>query len=286
MRRILLFFILLAAAALCPAPAQAAQPARNERTVDLSSAFGSLRGTAVFYDPARGAYAVYHPALADVRSSPCSTFKIFSAYAGLVTGVIDPAHSLRRWDGTTYWQPLWNRDMDLRTAFGCSCVWYFRRVVDDIGPETMQVFLDRYGYGNRDCSDWGGRLNTNEPLYDLKGFWIESSLRISPREQTEVLSRLFAPTRDAKEAAAQRALKTILRVDADEARGLSIYGKTGFGVVDGRPADAWFVGFYEQEGAPVYFAVRLDDPDNPDCTSAAAKAIALRVIRSHAASLL
>lgn len=288
MRRILLFlicFAALAAAALCPVSAQTDQPARNERTVDLSSAFGSLRGTAVFFDPARDSYAVYAPELADVRSSPCSTFKIFSAYAGLLTGAIDPRHSVRRWDGTEYWQPLWNRDVDLKTAFGCSCVWYFRQVIDDIGPAAMQAFLDRYGYGNRDCSDWGGRLNTNEPLYALKGFWIESSLRISPREQTEVLSRLFAPAEDAKQAAAQQTLKDIMLVQADEARGLRIYGKTGFGVVDGRPADAWFAGFYEYGGTPVYFAVRLDDPANPACTSAAAKDIALRVICSEAASL-
>ena len=51
----------------------------------------------------------------------------------------------------------------------------------------MQVELDRLQYGNSDISDWEGRLNTNNNNRSLTGFWIESSLLISPKEQTEVM---------------------------------------------------------------------------------------------------
>lgn len=286
LKRFALLLCLSAATALSVPPCYAqlatvSAPSCRTDVIDASDAFGSLNGTAVFWAPSEKRFVVYQPELSEKRSSPCSTFKIFSAYAGLMTGVIDPAHSLRRWNGTRYWLDQWNKDIQLKEAFNCSCIWYFRQVIDDMGPETMQDFLDRFSYGNRDCSDWAGDLNTNEPLYDLKGFWLESSLKISPREQTEVLSRLFAKTQDSHRQAVQNIMKSIMLIESDEALGLRIYGKTGFGVVDGKPADAWFVGFYTRRSHPVYFAVRLDDPDNPISTSAAAREIALSLIRTR-----
>lgn len=283
LKRFLLLLLLLGA--LCLPQTGFAQPAADAapciRAIDLSREFRGLRGTAVFYAPSQNQYAIYQPALAETRSSPCSTFKIFSAYVGLMTGRIDPYRSLRRWNGTVYWLPQWNQDITLKEAFGCSCIWYFRQVIDEIGPEAMQNWLDRFAYGNRDCSDWSGERNTNEPLYDLKGFWIESPLAISPREQTEVLSRLFAETDDPRRQSVQSVMRSIMLVETDPHRSLTIYGKTGFGVVDGKPTDAWFVGFYTKAGQSVYFAVRLADPDNPAMTSAAAREIALSVIRTR-----
>ena len=42
--------------------------------------------------------------------------------------------------------------------------------------------------------------------------------------------------------------------------GLKIYGKTGFGKVNGENTDAWFTGFYEINNQRTYYSVRLDDP--------------------------
>lgn len=55
----------------------------------------------------------------------------------------------------------------------------------------MQTELDRLSYGNCDISDWNGGLNTNNNNRALTGFWLESSLLISPKEQVEVLERIF-----------------------------------------------------------------------------------------------
>lgn len=62
---------------------------------------------------------------------------------------------------------------------------YYRQVVDDIGKDMMQKELDKLQYGNCDISDWEGRLNTNNNNRALTGFWIQSSLLISPKEQVE-----------------------------------------------------------------------------------------------------
>lgn len=44
-------------------------------------------------------------------------------------------------------------------------------------------------YGNCDVSAWEGS-NIN-PYKELNGFWLGSSLKISPYEQVEVLSKIF-----------------------------------------------------------------------------------------------
>lgn len=51
-------------------------------------------------------------------------------------------------------------------------------------------------YGNCDISDWEGQLNTNNNNRALTGFWIESSLTISPKEQVEVMERIFGENSD------------------------------------------------------------------------------------------
>lgn len=66
---------------------------------------------------------------------------------------------------------------------------YYRQVVDDIGKDMMQKELDKLQYGNCDISDWEGRLNTNNNNRVLTGFWIQSSLLISPKEQVEVMEQ-------------------------------------------------------------------------------------------------
>lgn len=243
--------------------------------INLQEYFDGVNGTAIFYYPESDTYAVYQKELSEKRSSPCSTFKIFSTYVGLDMGVIQMNDSVRTWNGTRYWYEPWNRDIGLPDAFRQSCVWYYRQVIDDIGQPVMQAYIDEMNYGNRDISDWQGDLNEGEPLTDLKGFWLESSLKISPKEQIQVLRRIMERPEKGELA---NTLKLLMLTRDDAATGLKVYGKTGFGRVDGKNTDAWFVGLYERDGKTAYFALRLDDPDNPRATSDKAKAIALSII--------
>ena len=245
--------------------------------------FNDVNGTAIFYYPESDTYAVYQKELSEKRSSPCSTFKIFSTYVGLDTGVIQMNDSVRTWNGTAYWYEPWNRDIGLPDAFRQSCVWYYRQVIDDIGQPVMQAYIDEMNYGNRDISDWQGDLNEREPLAELKGFWLESSLKISPKEQIQVLRRIMEHPEKGELA---NTLKLLMLTRDDAATELKVYGKTGFGRVDGKNTDAWFVGLYEKNGKTAYFALRLDDPDNPRATSDKAKAIALSIIDDMAGNAL
>ena len=251
---------------------------------DWSEYFDGFYGAAVVYDPSAMQYKIYNRELAETRRSPCSTFKIISSLIALENGIIDPDHSTRRWSGETFWNEEWNRDLDFEEAFRASCVWYFREVADEIGQERMQEELNRLSYGNRDISDWEGQLNTNNSNPALTGFWIESSLLITPKEQTEVMERIFGVgsvySRETREE-----LKKVMLVEGQGPEDITVYGKTGMGMDQGIVVDAWFTGFAEKDGETVYFCVHLGRTDGREISSPAAREIAFQIIHDYYAGL-
>lgn len=148
---------------------------------------------------------MYNSELVLTRRSPCSTLKIISSLIALENKIIIPEDSTRKWSGEVFWNEDWNRDIDFSEAFHTSCVWYYRQVIDDIGKDMMKKELDKLQYGNSDILDWKGRLNINNNNRALTGFWIESSLKISPKEQVEVMERIFGENLDYSETT-QKAL--------------------------------------------------------------------------------
>ncbi|MGI6010852.1 MAG: penicillin-binding transpeptidase domain-containing protein [Ruminococcus sp.] len=249
-------------------------------SADWSEYFDGLNGTAVVYDTSNRQYMVYNQELAETRRSPCSTFKIISSLIALENRIIIPENSTRTWSGEVFWNEEWNRDIDFSEAFRTSCVWYFRQVVDDIGKDLIQKELDKLQYGNCDISDWEGRLNTNNNNRALIGFWIESSLLISPKEQVEVMERIFGSSSDYSEET-QRELKKVMLVPEQERTDIPIYGKTGLGVIDGLAVDAWFTGFAESTTGNIYFCVRLGRTDGMDVSSTRAKEIAIKIVSDY-----
>ncbi len=248
--------------------------------VDWSGYFDGFNGAAVIYDVSASGFWIYNGEIARTRRSPCSTFKIVSSLIALENGIIHPDDSIHKWSGEVFWNEKWNKDMDFGGAFRDSCVWYFREVIDEIEPELMQDELDRLEYGNCDISDWEGRMNTNNNNRALTGFWIESSLAISPKEQTEVMERIFGED-SVYSMQAQNSLKEVMLVEGQGDGGMSIYGKTGMGKAEGIVVDAWFAGFAEREEGNLYFCVYLGRTDDKNVTSTAAKEIAIRLVEDY-----
>ena len=249
-------------------------------SADWSKYFNGLNGTAVIYDASDRRYTMYNSDLALTRRPPCSTFKIISSLIGLENGIIIPENSTRTWSGEIFWNEDWNRDIDFHEAFRTSCVWYFRQVIDDIGKDLMQKELDKLQYGNCDISDWEGELNTNTNNRALTGFWIESSLMISPKEQVEVMERIFSGGSDYSEET-QNELKKVMLLPEQDRTDISIYGKTGLGVANDIVVDAWFTGFAESTTGNIYFCVRLGRADGMDVSSTLAKEIALKIVSDY-----
>lgn len=248
--------------------------------VDWSDYFEEINGSAVIYNPAEHSYQIYNQELANTRRSPCSTFKIISSLIALEKGIVEPDNSTRTWSGEIFWNEDWNKDIDFYSAFHASCVWYFREVVDEIGKDIMQDELKQLQYGNCDISVWDGQLNPNNSNPVLTGFWIESSLLISPKEQTEVMSRIFGDDTAYAEAARNQLKQAMLQSELTNSN-ISIYGKTGMGKSHGIVVDAWFTGFAETAGKRIYFCVYLGETEDKNVSSTKAKEIAAEIVSAY-----
>ena len=154
--------------------------------------------------------------------SPNSSFKVISALIGIHNQVITSEDSKMEYDGMNYPVDAWNADLRLEDAFRSSCIWYFRKVIDEVGQETIQEELNKLDYGNCDISEWSGSGVNSFP--ELNGFWIESSLMISPIEQVEVLHKIMEGETIYTKSEIE-ILKSIMLLEASDSK--KIYGKTG-----------------------------------------------------------
>ena len=116
--------------------------------------------------------------MANIQKSPCSTFKIVLTLAGLKYGVLQDENAVIKWDGEKRYFDEWNKDLSLKEAFNLSAVWYFEKVANEIGKEKLAEFVNKISYGNKDAS-------AEIPC------WLDSSLKISPKEQVNFLKNLF-----------------------------------------------------------------------------------------------
>lgn len=245
--------------------------------VNWANYFDGINGSAVIYNPADNSYQIYNQEMALSQRSPCSTFKIISSLIALENKIIIPDNSVRTWSGEVFWNEDWNRDINFEEAYRTSCVWYYREIIDEIGKVVMQEELNKLHYGNCDISDWEGELNTNNNNRALTGFWIESSLKISPKEQVEVLNRIFGKDSIySKET--QDNLKQVMLLTEQPNKNTLIYGKTGLGKSYGVVVDAWFAGFADIADERRYFCIYLGETDGKDVSSTKAKEIALQIV--------
>ncbi len=240
--------------------------------VDYSEYFQGISGCAVIYDEPANAYYFYNKEQCEIEVSPLSTFKIVSALIGLEKGVLTNENTTMEYSGMEYPVENWNGDLTLKEAFDSSCVWYFRQVIDKVGQKDIIEILNELHYGNCDISEWNGS-NVNS-LAELNGFWIESSLKISPIQQVQMLSYIFSSD-NSFSIEHLEILKNVMYVTEFEDGGL--YGKTG-SATEGM---AWFVGFTEKNEERRYFAIYLDDVSNKDIVSGSkAREIAVDVLSS------
>lgn len=248
-------------------------PIVTDNIVDYSDYFQGISGCAVMYDESSDTYFLYGKEKCEKQVSPLSTFKIISALAGLENNVLENQTSTMEYSGVKYPIDTWNSNLTLKEAFETSCVWYFRQVVDMVGQENIHAMLKEIQYGNCDISEWNGSETNSLP--ELNGFWLESSLEISPKQQVVTLNYIFGSENNFSTDNLEE-LKNIMYI-AELDNG-SLYGKTGSGT-DGK---AWFVGYIEKSDNKIYFAIYLDDMQNREVVSGnKAKEIAISILNSE-----
>lgn len=232
---------------------------------NLSSYFTGYDGSFVLYDLKKRQYTVYNKEKSEKRVSPNSTFKIPHALIGLQTGVLKDADTTFQWDGTEYPFPAWNKDQALREAIQNSTIWYFQEVAKRVGDTKEKRYLHAFRYGNKDISD------------GLTNFWLQSSLKISPKEQVDFLRRFYTYNLPVSKRNID-IVKEILVLE--EKNGAVLSGKTGTGwkdaVLNGTPVNGYFAGYVEKDGNTYFFATNIEARDH--ATGGNAKAITLQIL--------
>ncbi|MDI1481441.1 penicillin-binding transpeptidase domain-containing protein [Polyangium sp. y55x31] len=276
--RLLAAPLLLLAAAGCTTSATTIPDPGVPRTPKAAPPqFSGLVGCFTMVELGTGETVEYGGDECDVQTSPASTFKIPNALIGLDTGVVQDENTVFRWNGKEYWKASWNRDHSLATSMWYSTVWYFQRIAEQVGEPRYRTYLSAFRYGNAD------------PSGDVTMFWLNSTLRISPRENRRFLTAFYEnklPVSPRATAIVKRILE--LRGDAVEhvrdrlpfvdaiPANVVLSGKTGSYLPNDGPlgpldAIGWFVGALEKEGRTWVFACRIRSNDEKKIGPEAAK---------------
>lgn len=215
---------------------------KNCSNIDLSNYFGEYEGSFVLYDLKNDTWKIHDMERAALRIAPDSTYKIYNALFGLEENIISPEDSFMKWNGTQYPFEAWNTNQTLNSAMSSSVNWYFLSIDEQLGASSVQKYLHEIGYGNEDLGS------------DLSSYWMESSLKISPIEQVELLTKFqnnslgFAPENI-------KAVTDALHISSS-AFG-DFYGKTGTGRVNGEDVNGWFIGFIKNANNTYFFATNI-----------------------------
>ena len=139
--------------------------------------------------------------------------------------------------------------------------WYFQTVDEQLGSSSVYNYIQEIGYGNENMNG------------DFSTYWMESSLKISPIEQVELLTKLhnnsfeFSPENI-------NAVKDAILLSSSDAG--TLYGKTGTGRVDGQDVNGWFIGYIETADNTYFFATNIGA--NSDATGGKATEITMSIL--------
>lgn len=237
---------------------------KNNKSVtylNLSSDFAQYNGSFVLYDETTANWILYNETLATTRISPNSTYKIYDALMGLENEIITSEDSLLSWNGEDYSFDAWETDQDLNSAMQNSVNWYFQTLDSSAGRDTIHSFLQEVNYGNQTIGP------------DLSTYWTDSSLKISPIEQVELLQKFYSNDFHFSEKNIDT-VKNAIHLSTTES--YSLFGKTGTGRVDGEDVNGWFIGFIETQDNIYYFALNIQG--NSNVTGSKASEIALSIL--------
>ncbi|NMM62934.1 BlaR1 family beta-lactam sensor/signal transducer [Clostridium sp. P21] len=221
---------------------------------DLSSYFNGFDGSFVLYNLKSNQYNIYNKNKSILRVSPDSTYKIFIGLFGLESGIIQVKDTNMNWGGINYPYVTWNKNQNLYSAMQNSVTWYFQEIDEQLGMKNLQTYFNQTHYGN--CNFSGG----------ISNYWIESSLKISPVEQVQLLKNFYTNKYKFKEENI-KSIKNAIKISKKDGNVLS--GKTGTGIVNGKSINGWFIGYVEKNDNIYFFATNIQNSNYASGSTAA-----------------
>ncbi len=214
----------------------------------------NVEGCFALMDNGTGRFTVYN--LARYRDSaylPASTFKIVNSLIGLQTGKISSDSMVIKWDGIKRFSDDWNKDLTMYEAFRVSAVNYYQEVARRIGKDTMEYWLNTFGYGAKTDKDTV-RISTT-----VDSFWLDNSLKITPDQQLGLVKQLYF-----------NQLPGIFKINHERVKNAMLFEdntnyrlgyKTGWGFTEKGHSLGWVVGWIEENNHPYFFVLNIESPD-------------------------
>ncbi len=179
----------------------------------------------------------------DSSYTPASTFKIVNSLIGIQTGVITDENMVIKWDGVKRWNEDWNKDLTMKEAFAVSAVPYYQEVARRIGRDTMKIWIDSLGYGNRDISG------------PIDSFWLNNHLKIKPDEELGLVKKLYFNQLPFFKRTQEIVQSVMLR---EQNSNYKLYYKTGWGFPEKGRELGWVVGWIEENKHPYFFVLNIE----------------------------
>lgn len=187
----------------------------------------------------------------DEQMSPCSSFKITLSLMGFDAGILtdeeNPVWEFQ--NGYDDFLERWKRPLNPQLWMTHSCIWYSKIISLYLGIDKLQNYLTSFEYGNQNASSRLVNPGPEDPL------WVNSSLKISPKQQVEFLQRMLQKKLPISEHAFQMTKNILFKEELQN--GWKLYGKTGYsGSISPIPF-AWFVGWIEKDERSFIFAYQI-----------------------------
>jgi beta-lactamase class D len=173
---------------------------------------------------------------------PASTSKIIHSLIFLDSGAVRDENEIIKWDGVKRFSPDWNKDQSLRSAFQVSAAWFYVEASKRLGRERMQKYYDSVGYGNRKTDGFG------------EAYWVKGDLRVTPREQVELLVRLYENNLPFSQKSIELVKNIMIAEKTDR---YVLRAKTGWSDAY-TPQIGWWIGYVEREQNAYFFALEMD----------------------------
>lgn len=197
-----------------------------------------VEGSFTMLNNSDGKVTVYNLDIDTTRFLPGATFNIVNAMIGLETGVITDEKMVIKWDGIKWENEAWNKDLTMTDAFKAGAVPYFQEVARRIGKDTMKIWIDSLGYGNKN-------IHSN-----IDSFWLNNAIKISADEQLGMAKRLYFDQLPFQKRTQQIVRDLMMQEDNTT---YTISYKTGAGINEKKEDIGWVVGWIEENKHPYFF---------------------------------
>ncbi|WP_186644200.1 class D beta-lactamase [Fluviispira vulneris] len=201
----------------------------------------------------------YNDQFCQIPMPPNSTFKIPLSIMGFDKNILKDENT-PKWEfkeeylteGFKSWMPVqWKEENTPKSWLKYSVVWYSQKLTRSLGTKAIENYLNLFDYGNKDFSGTPGKNDA------LMSAWIDSSLKITAKDQVQFLKKLVKEELPVTKHAQQMTKSSLILEQNNQ--NVSLYGKTGAGYLENRVAHGWFIGWVEKDKNSYIFVSQIKD---------------------------